>query len=111
MQTEAEKYDFILDSNFDPQTQKEHQTLSQRELTINKTLKELIKNAGRGDNLFKNFKELSYLVKPNHLIEKPIIAVVILLNKTPKIKSDIDYMSKTDIDSIWIKIKDFLKDK
>lgn len=64
------------------------------------------------DNLFKNFKEISYLKRPNHLIEKPIIAVIILLNKFPKLtKPQIDYMNKEDIDSIWLKIRDYLKNK
>lgn len=51
--------------------------------------------------------------KPNHLIEKPIIAVFIILNKFPKLKAKqpLDYMNKQDIDSVWVKIKDQLKDQ
>ena len=69
-----------------------------------------MKKAAEGDNLFKRFKELSYLKRPNHLISKPIIAVLILINKQPKVKSEVDYMNKEDIDQIWFKSRDTLKD-
>ena len=49
--------------------------------------------------------------KPNHLIEKPIIAVLILLHQCPKVKPNIDYMNKTDIDEVWVKIKNHLKNR
>ena len=86
--------------------------LSEQELTINQALKDLLKQANKSDNLFKNFKEISYLTRPNHLIVKPIIAVIILLGKYPKLKKTaIDYMNKEDIDSVWLKIRDLLKNK
>jgi len=56
MQEQAEKFEFILDTQFDQQTQKEHKELSQKELIINKALKEYIQDANKSDNLFKNFK-------------------------------------------------------
>eukprot|EP00347_Sterkiella_histriomuscorum_P002437 403368155 len=51
------------------------------------------------------------MAKPNHLIEKPIIAVLILLHQVPKVKQNVDYMNKADIDQIWVKIRDHLKNK
>ncbi|CDW77406.1 UNKNOWN [Stylonychia lemnae] len=111
IQDQAARFEYIMETQFDSDTRSEHKTLRANELLINQVLQQSIQNAGQGDNLFKNFKELSYLKKPNHLIEKPIIAVLILLNKCPKIKAEVDFMKKEDIDEIWVKIRDNLKNK
>ena len=101
---------FLLETSFDIEVQKEHKILSEKELDINKDLKAYLEEAGKADTLFKTFKEISYLKRPNHLIEKPIIAVLILLDKAPQVKPNIDYMNKEDIDQIWFKARDRLKD-
>ena len=100
-----------MDTTFDKESQVEHKTLSERELIINLNLRDFLVKATQGDVLFKKYKEIAYLKRPNHLITKPIIAVLILLEKCPKIKSGVDYMSKADIDEIWFKLRDQLKDK
>lgn len=107
---EEDRYQYLLDTCFDDQTKNKHQVLSTKELAINKNLKENLKKAGKGSNLFKNYKELSYLKRPNSLIEKPIFAVLILVNKLPKVKTGIDYMLKEDLDQLWFKCRDKLKD-
>lgn len=37
------------------------------------------------------------------------MAVMILMKIFPKVKSNVDYMDKKDLDEIWFKIKDKLK--
>ena len=39
------------------------------------------------------------------------MAVIILMGKMPKIKQGVDFMSKGDIDEMWVKVRDQLKDK
>lgn len=74
-------------------------------------MKEFLRKAGKGDLLFRNFREIAYLKRPNHLIQKPIIATLILMHKLPKVKPDVNYYCKTDLDEIWFKVRDILKDK
>ena len=38
------------------------------------------------------------------------MAVLILLNKMPPVKNNFDYMNKNDLDEIWFKVRDTLKD-
>ena len=47
------------------------------------------------------------------MITKPIIAVLILIDKYPSkgVKSDINYLSKSDLDDLWFKCRDLLKSK
>jgi hypothetical protein len=95
-----------LDTSFDRESQVQHKSLSERELIINLNLRDFLAKAIQGDVLFKNYKEIAYLKRPNHLITKPIIAVLILVGKCPKIKTGVNYMSKSDLDEIWFKCKD-----
>lgn len=85
--------------------------MSERELIINLNLRDFLTKANQGDVLFKNYKEIAYLKRPNHLITKPIMAVLILLGKCPKVKPNINYMKKVDLDEIWFKVRDKVKDK
>ena len=80
---------------------------------INTDLRKFLKKANQGDQLFKNYKEIAYLKRPNHLITKPIIAVLILIGKYPTkgVKPDINYLSKADLDDLWFKCRDLLKSK
>ncbi len=47
---------------------------------INTNLREFLYKAGKGGVLFKNHREIALLHRPNHLIQKPIMAVLIILN-------------------------------
>ena len=78
---------------------------------INTDLRKFLKNADKGSTLFKNCKDIAYLRRPNHLITKPFIAVLILIRRCPKVKPDVNYMSKNDIDEIWFKCKAIIKAK
>ncbi len=98
LQNQVDRYQYLLENEFDQQTQEEHKELSERELLINTDLRKFLKNADKGSTLFKNCKEIAYLSRPNHLITKPFIAVLILIGKNPKIKPDVNYMVKEDID-------------
>ena len=100
-----------MDTTFDQKTQREHRSLSERELIINLNLRDFLTKANQGDLLFKNYNEIAYLKRPNHLITKPIIAVLILLGKCPKVKPNVNYLSKADLDEIWFKAHLHVKDK
>ena len=39
------------------------------------------------------------------------MAVLILINKLPKMKPEMNYMSKEDLDQVWFKIRDIIKKK
>ena len=78
---------------------------------INTDLRKFLKDADKGSTLFKNCKEIAYLKRPNHLITKPFIAVLILISKCPKVKPTVNYMLKQDIDEIWFKCKAIIKAK
>ena len=85
--------------------------LSERELLINTDLRKFLKDADKGSTLFKNMKEIAYLKRPNHLITKPFIAVLILIGRCPKVKPSVDYMRKEDLDEIWFKCRSLIKPK
>ena len=51
------------------------------------------------------------LQRPNHLIQKPIIAVLIVTRRMPKVKPDMNYLSKDDLDEVWRKIRGIIKEK
>jgi hypothetical protein len=78
---------------------------------INTDLRKFLKDADKGSTLFKNCKEIAYLKRPNHLITKPFIAVLILIGKCPKVKPNVNYMLKVDIDEIWFKCRAIIKAK
>mmetsp|Transcript_11540 Transcript_11540/g.11519 ORF Transcript_11540/g.11519 Transcript_11540/m.11519 type:complete len:106 (+) Transcript_11540:106-423(+) len=78
-----DKCNYILENDFDEESQNQHKKLSERELEINKSLKASLKEARKKDALFKSIKDISYLVKPPRMIAKPIIAALILLHKAP----------------------------
>jgi hypothetical protein len=72
-------------------------------------LSKYLKNASKGDNLFSNIKEISYLVKPNHLIQKPFYAAMVLIGKSLPTLEKVDFMSKDSLDKIWYKFRKELK--
>ena len=100
-----------ISEDFDRDTIKTHQDLTQTELWINKDLARCILNAEKGDNLFSNIKEISYLQKPNHLIQKPFFATWILLGKSLPFSGVPNFGSKDDLDKIWFKLRKWLKKK
>ena len=60
-----------IPKEFDQSTLKNHKDLSDTEMCITSDLNNYIKLGGKGDTLFSSIKEIGYLVKPNHLIQKP----------------------------------------
>ena len=91
LQIHVDQCNYLLDNNFDKKTKEEHKVLSEQELTINRNLSDFIVLADQGDKLFKSYRDISYLIRPPHLISKPIIAVLIMLGKLPKVKPNMNY--------------------
>ena len=91
---------------------KSHQDLASTEECINTDLVRYLERADEGDNLFGNIKEISYLAKPNHLIQKPFYAVYCLLGNTlPSVTTSTNFTSTIEIDKIWSKFRKWLKKK
>jgi arsenate reductase-like glutaredoxin family protein len=108
---QADRFQYLLDTDFDEKTKREHGELSKKELIINKNLRFFLSQAKLADNLFKNHLEIAKLLRPNHLIEKPVIATLILLKRCPPMKAAVDFLNKSDIDEVWIKCRKELKSK
>ena len=49
------------------------------------------------------------MIRPNHLIQKPVYAVLIVLGQMPQVKAGFNYLSKDDLDEVWRKCKNVLK--
>ena len=55
---------------------------------------------------FKKYTELCYLVKPNHLIVKPIFAVLILKHTFPlPVPANMDWRDYPSLHKLWAKVK------
>ena len=80
IQSQIDKYLFVIASNWSKKSQKKHQELRDEEMSINTQLKKFIKDSTKkkDSNFAKKFTELIHLIRPNHLIMKPIFAVLIL---------------------------------
>ena len=76
---------------FDKTTLKTHKDLTDTETCITSDLEKYIKLGNKGDNLFSSIKEIGYLVKPNHLIQKPFFATWVLLGNPLPFKSKTDF--------------------
>ena len=61
---------------------------------------------------FKKYTELCYLVKPNHLIIKPIFAVLVLKHTFPlPVEPGMQWKDYPKLHKIWAKVKGQLKKK
>ena len=62
-------------------------------------------------HLFKKHTEITYLVKPNHLIIKPIFAAMVLRGTFPKPPESMNWHSYEEMHKVWAKVKGQLKNK
>ena len=76
-------------------------------MSINNQLQKYIKDSTkRNDNEFaKKYTELIHLVRPNHLIIKPIFAVLILKQTFPPGPYPSDWHDYNELHKIWAKVK------
>ena len=79
LQIHVDQCNYLLDNNFDKKTKEEHYKLSNQELVINQSLRLFIKQAAQSTLLFKNYRDIALMIRPNHLIQKPVYAVLIVL--------------------------------
>merc|ERR1712226_291241 len=69
LKAQADKYLYVISTKWDKESQQNHQELRWEELEINLLLKKFIKDCVKPTNGFhKDYRELTHLVKPNHLI-------------------------------------------
>ena len=81
-------------------------------MQINKLLAKFIRDStSHSSHLFKKHTELCYLVKPNHLIIKPIFAVMVLKHTMPPVPAGMDWNDYPSLHKIWAKVKNQLKQK
>ena len=74
-------------------------------------MKRYLQLADKGDHLFSNIKKISYLPKPNHLIQKPFLATWILLGNGLPCAVNPNFNDKDQLDKIWFKLRNWLKKK
>ena len=80
MQEYIDKYLYIVSKDFSQESIEEHKTLREHELQINVLLRQhLLEAKTKRSNLFSTYPQIAYLVRPNHLIIKPIFAVMVLI--------------------------------
>jgi len=78
-------------------------------MSINVLLKKFIKDSAKQDGTFKKFTELTHLVHPNHLIIKPIFAVMILKQTFVPGPYPADWKNYSELHKIWAKVKKQIK--
>ena len=76
-------------------------------------LSKFIKDSTKPSNnpAFKKYTELIHLVRPNHLIIKPIFAVLILKQTFPISPHPINWNKRSELHKIWAKVKKQIKQK
>ena len=68
-------------------------------------LKKFIKDSTKpSSNTFKKYTELTHLARPNHLIIKPIFAVLILKQTFPPGPYPTDWHDYDELHKIWAKV-------
>ena len=100
-----------IELDFDEDTKIQHQDLLNTELCITSDLQKYLEDASKGDNLFSDIRQISYLPKPNHLIQKPLFAACVLVGKELPEPDNPNYNSKDELDKIWVKFRGQLKKK
>ena len=82
---QIDKYLYVIAGNWSVEEKNKHHVLREEEMSINLLLKKFIEDSTKpSSRTFKKFTELTYLVKPNHLLTKPIFAVLILRQTLPE---------------------------
>ena len=107
-----------IEINFSDQLKDEHSELEEREIQINARLKKLLTKSKQKTPLFADVKSHAYMLKPNHLIIKPIFAVMILQNKfytnkeLDKIVDDnFNWRSYDHMHKIWKNKRNLIREK
>lgn len=76
---------FIITRDFSSENQEQYKELKSQEMQINIDLRKyLVESTYSRSNLFKDYHEISRLLKPNGLIMKPIFCVYVLRHMMPK---------------------------
>ena len=97
---------------FDENTIQMHKELVSTEQCINDDLAAYLDNLGQGSWLLSNFKQMSYMVKPNAVIQKPFYAAYVLLGyKLPAVTNSTNFDNKEELDQIWGRLRKWLKKK
>ena len=81
IQDQIDKYLFIIATNWNDTSKAKHEELRQEEMSINELLRKFIEDASKPSKKLGNkcFNQVAFhLVRPNHLLIKPIFAVLIL---------------------------------
>ena len=96
-----------ISMRFSLEEQEKHRDLRQDEVRINTMLAKFIRDSNRPlTPTFKKYTDLCYLVKPNHLIIKPIFAVLVLRHTFPlPVEPDMDWNDYPKLHKVWAKVK------
>lgn len=106
LQADIDKHLVAISMRFSDEEQERHAELRQNEVRINKMLAKFIKNSTKATSgCFKKYTELCYLIKPNHLIIKPIFAVMVLKHTFPPVTEPVDWNDYPTLHKIWAKVK------
>ena len=106
IQSHIDRYMYVISSNWSEESIEKHQVLRQEEMSINLMLSKFIKDSTKpSSNTFKKYTELIHLVRPNHLIIKPIFAVLILKQTFPPGPYPADWHDYDELHKIWAKVK------
>jgi hypothetical protein len=110
MQENIDQFVFVIGKNFTQEAIHKHQTLKDESMMVNALLKKHLKSAVvKRSELFSTYKQIAYLNRPNHLIIKPIFAVMVLIRTFPKIASDFDWHDYSQMHAVWAKVKNQLR--
>ena len=109
---QVDKYLFVIATNWSSASKAEHQELRQEEMSINELLRKFIEEAAKPSKKLGNkcFNQVAcHLVRPNHLLIKPIFAVLILQQKFVPGPYPSDWKDYPELHKIWAKVKKQIK--
>ena len=87
---------------FSEEDQERHQELRLNEVRLNKLLAKFIRDSTKPSSAtFKKYSELCYLQKPNHLIMKPVFAVMMIKQTFPPVPKAMDWSSYPEQQKFW----------
>ena len=103
---QIDKYLFVIAANWSTEEKNKHHVLREEEMSINLMLKKFIEDSTKpSSNTFKKFTEITYLVKPNHLLTKPIFACMILKQTLPDAYKIENWKDYNELHKLWAKSK------
>lgn len=107
LQDDIDRHLVAISLRFSEQDQNRHADLRETEVRINKLLAKFIRDSQKASSgSFKKYTELCYLVKPNHLIIKPIFAVMVLKHTFPlPVDPNMNWRDYPMMHKIWAKVK------